>query len=405
MLFDRLAGFTPVPTSQEAFNYFKSLEEPFDATNDAITTLGRVDWQLGDADRFSVRYSYSSNKALNANATGNALDPNTISALTNNGTEKDRTNIVVGQYTSAFSSSMLFEARGQYGTKSGRARPTSRARRRCSRHRQLRHRVVPAQQAVRPPHAAGRQPDVAQGHAQRQGRRRVQPRLRRPDVRLQPVRPLHRQRHRYARQHARHLQRRWRRSPTASTRPIVIYQRQIGNLRLEFPTQEIAFYAQDNWKVRPNLTINYGVRWEGAANPTPEANNDFMLNALSGVTFPNGGTTVDPTQIPDQWNQWGPRVGFAWDVANDGRTVVRGYTGIYYARTPALLYAAPMNNFRVPAGDLSPQLPFAVPAGNPEQHRLRAARADRHRPEHVRAGEPADPHARAAARRWPPRSG
>ena len=74
-----------------------------------------MDWQIGDADRLSVRYSYSSNKALNANATGNALDPNTISALTNNGTEKDRTNIVVGQYTSAFTSSMLFEARGQYG--------------------------------------------------------------------------------------------------------------------------------------------------------------------------------------------------------------------------------------------------------------------------------------------------
>ena len=51
--------------------------------------------------------------------------------------------------------------------------------------------------------------------------------------------------------------------------------------------------------------------------------------------------------------------------ANDGRTVVRGYTGIYYARTPMLLWAAPMNNFRVPPGDLSSQLPFTVPAGNP----------------------------------------
>ena len=144
----------------------------------------------------------------------------------------------------------------------------------------------------------------------------------------------------------------------------VVYQRQIGNLRLEFPTQEVAFYAQDTWKLRPNLTINYGLRWEGVANPTPEANNEFMLGALQGVTFPNRSKTVDPTQIPDQWAQFGPRVGFAWDVANDGRTVVRGYSGIYYARSPGLLYAAPMNNFRVPAGDLSPQLPFAAP-GNP----------------------------------------
>ncbi len=158
------------------------------------------------------------------------------------------------------------------------------------------------------------------------------------------------------------------------------YRRQIGNLRLDFPTQEIAFYAQDTWKLRPNFTINYGLRWEGAANPTPEANNEFMLNALRGVSFPNQGKTVDPTQIPDQWNQWGPRVGFAWDVANDGRTVVRGYSGLYYARSPAILFAAPMNNFRVPPGDLSPQLPFPA-SRQPEQHGVQAAAADRHRPQ------------------------
>ena len=114
VLFDRLAGFTPVPTSQEAFDFFKGLEEPFDTTNDAQTLLGRLDFQLAGANRLSVRYSYSNNKALNANATGNALDPNTVSALTNNGTEKDNTNTLVGQYTNALGTSLLFEVRGQY---------------------------------------------------------------------------------------------------------------------------------------------------------------------------------------------------------------------------------------------------------------------------------------------------
>ena len=395
VLFDRLAGFTPAPTSQEAFNYFKWLEEPFDATNDAITTLGRVDWQIGDADRLSVRYSYSSNKALNANATGNALDPNTISALTNNGTEKDRTNIVVGQYTSALSSSLLFEARGQYGYEERPREANFEGTDGAVGHRQLRDRVVPAQQAVRPPHRSGRQSHLAEGHAQLQGRRRIQLRLRRPDLRLQPVRSLHRHRHRTRRRCS---------TSSASAGPIanrfdsadVVYQRQIGNLRLEFPTQEIAFYAQDNWKLRPNFTINYGVRWEGAANPTPEANNEFMLNALSGVTFPNRGTTVDPTQIPDQWNQWGRASASRGTSANDGRTVVRGYSGIYYARSPAMLYAAPMNNFRVPAGDLSPQLPFAGAGGNPNTHGVQAAEADRHRPQQLRARQPADHHAGTA---------
>ena len=77
--------------------------------------LGRVDYQMSSANRLSIRYSQSGNEALNANATGNALDPNTVSALTNNGTEKDRTNIVVGQYTSTLTSRLLLEARGQFG--------------------------------------------------------------------------------------------------------------------------------------------------------------------------------------------------------------------------------------------------------------------------------------------------
>ena len=44
---------------------------------------------------------------------------------------------------------------------------------------------------------------------------------------------------------------------------------------------------------------------------------------------------------------------------------MRGYSGLYYARTPMLLFADPMNNFRVPPGNVSIRLPFTVPAGNP----------------------------------------
>jgi outer membrane receptor for ferrienterochelin and colicin len=364
VLFDRLAGFTPVPTSQEAFDFFKSQEEPFDTTNDAQTLLGRVDFQLAGANRLSLRYGYSNNKALNANATGNALDPNTISALTNNGTEKDNTNTLVGQYTSALGTTLLFEARGQYG--------------REERPREANDPLLPTVESVigrwgavsfLPNKQFDWRTQAAANLTWFRGAHSVKAGLEYNHVFVDQTFGFN--------QFGRFLI-----SGTDTSTHLdilsvggiianrfdsrdVTYQRQLGNLRLEFPTDEIALFAQDAWKIRPNLTINYGLRWEGASNPTPEANNDFMLNAVQGFTFPLDGRTVDPTQIPDQYSQFGPRVGFAWDVGNDGRTVLRGYTGIYYARTPALLWAAPMNNFRVPAGDLSLQLPLTVPASDP----------------------------------------
>ena len=63
-------------------------------------------------------------------------------------------------------------------------------------------------------------------------------------------------------------------------------------------------------------------------------------------------------------NQFGPRIGFAWNPGT-GSTVVRGYSGIYYARSPMLLFSDPMSGFRVPPGNLTVTLPYQVPATNP----------------------------------------
>src|SRR5262245_55480044 len=114
VLFDRLTTFAPDAATQEAFNFYKALETPFDQTNDAIAFLGRFDYQFSEANRFNVRYSQSTNNALNANSVGNQLFPSTISALSNNGTEKDRTYSVVGQLTSFFKSNLVNELRAQY---------------------------------------------------------------------------------------------------------------------------------------------------------------------------------------------------------------------------------------------------------------------------------------------------
>lgn len=362
-----LTGISPTPDNQEALTYYRSLEEDFDTTNDAIGLLGRVDYQMTGGSRMSLRYSYSRNEGVNANASGNALEATTTSALSNNGTEKDNTNTFVGQYTTALRSNLLVEARGQY-SREERPReanvfsPT------------VTNAVgnygtvafLPTTQSDWRAQAAANVTAIQGSHAFKFGTEYNHvfidqtfgfdqfgtwnisgsaasalevlsvggPTANRFDV------------------------------PRTGAATTAFYSKQIGNLLLDFTTDEIAFFAQDSWKLTPRFTLNYGVRWEGALNPTPEANNDFMLNAIRGFNFPIG-RTVDPTQIPDQLNQWGPRVGFAWDPGGDGRTVVRGYSGLYYARTPSLVWAAPMNNFRVPAGDLRVQLPFAVPAGNP----------------------------------------
>jgi outer membrane receptor protein involved in Fe transport len=96
----------------------------------------------------------------------------------------------------------------------------------------------------------------------------------------------------------------------------------------DIANEDIAFFAQDSWKIRPNLTFNFGLRWEAQLFPEPvvppseTAYGRFLSNPL----FPSDGT------LPDQKDQWQPRLGFAWDIGSRGKSVLRANYGIYYAR-------------------------------------------------------------------------
>lgn len=89
---------------------------------------------------------------------------------------------------------------------------------------------------------------------------------------------------------------------------------------------EYAFYAQDDVRVTPKLTLNLGVRYdyEGLACP-PVQNTDPLLLA-------NG---IDTARCPKDKNNLAPRFGASYAI--DEKTVVRGGFGLYYGRTPAIV--------------------------------------------------------------------
>jgi hypothetical protein len=98
--------------------------------------------------------------------------------------------------------------------------------------------------------------------------------------------------------------------------------------------------VQDTWQPIPNLTFNIGLRWEqqlepDLITPIPELfYSDFIGTTRNGQEFPSEGT------IPSDKNMWQPRFGVAWDPTKDGKTVVRGTFGIYYARIAGLNFAS-----------------------------------------------------------------
>jgi len=84
----------------------------------------------------------------------------------------------------------------------------------------------------------------------------------------------------------------------------------------------VAGYFQDDWKPRSNVTLNLGLRWEMQAGPYQ---NNF--DTLGRRAIEAAGYAIDKKQ---DLKDFGPRVGFAWDLKGDGKTVVRGGYGIYY---------------------------------------------------------------------------
>jgi hypothetical protein len=99
-----------------------------------------------------------------------------------------------------------------------------------------------------------------------------------------------------------------------------------------------AYYFQDDWKVRPNLTLNFGIRYEYFQPPKQRGKaSNFDLNGFVPVRqtftgFPDIADTSDRPRalVYGDRNDWGPRFGFAYTAPGLKDLVVRGGYGIYY---------------------------------------------------------------------------
>lgn len=89
-------------------------------------------------------------------------------------------------------------------------------------------------------------------------------------------------------------------------------------------------FAQDTWRLSPRLTLTYGIRYE--VNPSPSEQNGHLpptvlnLSTPSALALAPSGTRLYGTS----WNNIAPRVRFAFQPSESGRTVVRGGFGVFY---------------------------------------------------------------------------
>jgi outer membrane receptor protein involved in Fe transport len=123
-----------------------------------------------------------------------------------------------------------------------------------------------------------------------------------------------------------------------SGNPVVFLQGG-GDFSREIRERAFDAYAQDNYRITSNLTLNLGLRYELPFPATenknrmnlfvPGAQSQVIPNAPPGLLYP-GDPGVPAGLIPTQKTAFAPRVGFAWDPRGDGKTVVSAAYGIFY---------------------------------------------------------------------------
>ncbi len=97
---------------------------------------------------------------------------------------------------------------------------------------------------------------------------------------------------------------------------------------------QVAFYAQDDWRFSDKLTLNLGLRWDANPGNLPKQTTNRTLEILRQLNEPRAqalaGNADKLERTTPSWKEFQPRIGFAYDLGGNAKTVVRGGYGVFY---------------------------------------------------------------------------
>src|SRR4029079_2701602 len=123
----------------------------------------------------------------------------------------------------------------------------------------------------------------------------------------------------------------------------------LGDLLLGFPlltsvarvdnpqqirTESYNFYVNDSFRVKPRLTLIGGLRYEYNSPPVDKEDRANLYDVATRSLVRVGTNGVPRSGFDPDRNNFAPRVGFAWTIGREEKTVLRGGYGIYYDQSP-----------------------------------------------------------------------
>jgi hypothetical protein len=115
-------------------------------------------------------------------------------------------------------------------------------------------------------------------------------------------------------------------------------------------TESYAWFVQDSYRVRPDVTISAGLRYDLTSPPVDVDNRATLYDSSTGSLLPVGAGGLPRAGYEADRNNWAPRLGAAWTIDEAATTVLRGAYGIHYnhsalAPSEGLYFSAPYFNF------------------------------------------------------------